>query len=390
MFFRLGEWLTISRKWCIIFDRRFRLPQATAKRKGELMNPKKILLILTGGTICSFPTENGEHASDTKKAQTVIVNNFRNSDSEYRDEECVQFTPVSPLDVLSENMTPHHWNVLIRAMRSYDFTQYDGVIILHGTDTLAYTASLLSLVLSGLSVPVILVSSQLAPYHPDANGNANFKAAVELIVNGIRPNVYAVYRNEEADGKKNMYVHYAAHLMQCASRSNNFYSKDMTPVSSDCAVFEGIRSPGDAALLKDEKFSLCAAKVLKIVPYVGLDYSAFLLDHVEAVVHGAYHSGTVATAPNLEGADCSTHSIMHLKKACEDHIPPIPLFIEPCDQTVYQTTGDALRSGILPIRDLSSEMAYIKVLVGISQGLRGEALYRYIQTNVNNEHLTAL
>ena len=354
------------------------------------MRTKRILLILTGGTICSFATSRGEQAPDTKRAEALIIQKFRESNSPYKSEECVCFDAVAPLDVLSENMTTLHWNVLIDALRSYDFSAYDGVIMLHGTDTLAYSAAMLSIVLSGLSVPLILVSSQLTLANPMANGVANFCAAVELILNGIKPNVYVTYRNEERIGNtfaQTMYVHYAAHLTQCAGRSNNFYSDDMTVISQENAHFIGVKSPGETSLLEDANFGGFTASVLRIEPYAGVDYSKFSLDGVSAVVHGAYHSGTAATNPYVAGGDCSRYSILHLKEMCDRQKPPIPLFMEPCDRTVYQSTGDALRGGILPICSMTSEMAYVKCLIGCSMGLSGDALYEYIQSNKNNEHL---
>ena len=130
------------------------------------MAQKNILLILTGGTICSFSNSNREQSADTKKAQTVIVENFRKSTSVYSSEDCVAFNPISPLNMLSENMNINSWNTLINSLKEQNFSSCDGVIILHGTDTLAYTASLLSLLLAGITVPVIMVSSQLAPYKP--------------------------------------------------------------------------------------------------------------------------------------------------------------------------------------------------------------------------------
>ena len=152
----------------------------------------KILLIMTGGTICSFENERGERAADTERAEAYIVNNFKNGDSVYRDD--VQFDVKSPLNILSENMTVTSWNTLVTNMKKYKYDEYDGVIILHGTDTLAYTSALLSLLMSGADVPVFLVSSQLPIYMEEANGNENFKTAVELIAKGVAPNVYAVYR----------------------------------------------------------------------------------------------------------------------------------------------------------------------------------------------------
>ena len=354
------------------------------------MNPKKILLILTGGTICSFATPQGEQASDTAKAQALMIQKFRESSCPYADESQVTFTCVSPLDVLSENMTPAHWNVLQDSLKAYDFSAYDGVIMLHGTDTLAYTASMLSILLSGCKIPVILVSSQLALSNPQANGVANFKAAVELIVNGISPNVYATYRNQEKRGdttEQVVYLHYGAHLLQCANRSDNFYSADMIPLSAENASHPGTACVGDMPFWKSHDFQGFSANVLRIQPYVGLDYRHFSTEGVDAILHGTYHSSTMATDPSLGDQDSKHHSIMYLKAMCDSHTPPIPLFLEPYVQTTYETTGDALRGGILPIKGLTSEMAYVKTLMGCSMGLSGTALLDFINTDINGEHL---
>ena len=83
-----------------------------------------ILLVLTGGTICSFADSNGERASKTEKAQALIVENFRNGNSLYRSEECVKFTPCFLLDILSENMTLTHLNTLISGLKKQDFSYF--------------------------------------------------------------------------------------------------------------------------------------------------------------------------------------------------------------------------------------------------------------------------
>ncbi len=352
--------------------------------------PKKakynILLVLTGGTICSF-AQNGAQVSDTKKAQTLIVQKFRQSDCIYRSEELVSFEAKSPLDVLSENMTVEHWNTLISALKSYDLASYDGVIILHGTDTLAYTSSLLSILLAGTPVPVITVSAQLPLYEAGTNGNANFKAATELIVNGIKPNVYSVYANGRAD-ERVMYVHYAAHLLQCANHSNDFFSADMTPVSMENAVFEGKQSTRSEMLLAS--CPALSASVLKISPYVGLDYGCFSLDGIKAVLHGTYHSSTVAVDTVSDTPEGSRASILYLAKRLASAPSPIPLFIEPCDKDAcyaYETTKKALERGIRPIKGLSTEMAYAKLLIGTAFGLEADELEAFVLDEINGEKL---
>lgn len=357
---------------------------------------KKILLILTGGTICSFANANGEQESDTKKAETLIVSNFRNGSSEYRDEKHVDFIPKRPLDILSENMTVRHWNTLLRKMKKYDYSKYDGVIILHGTDTLAYTASLLSILLAGIRKPVFMISSQLPLYEAEANGNDNFRVAVEHIIKGIKPNIYAAYRNDEiVNGNKTstMYIHYGAHLLQCPVHSNNFYSEDMAAVRPG-EFFEGREAAADKAMLyKCDSLKNC---VLKIEPYVGIDYSRISLKGVKVVLHHTYHSSTMAVNPYHKRPDKNKEqsinytkdSIMQLKKRCDAAAHRTELYIEPCNREnayLYDTTGIVLRSGVGTSWRTTSEMAYVKLLTGCAMGYEGEKLQEFMDTEINGE-----
>ena len=105
---------------------------------------------------------------------------------------------------------------------------------------------------------------------------------------------------------------------------------------------------------------------------IGLDYSKLSLIGIDAIIHGTYHSSTVETNPNIKEVDCSHYSIIHLKKMCDQHTPPISLFIEPYVKTTYESTGEVLR---------------VKTLIGCSLGYRGAELQNYLHYNVNNEHL---
>lgn len=361
--------------------------------------PKKILLILTGGTICSFANEKGEQESDTKKAEMLIIQNFRNSDSGFRHKSKVAFYPKRPLDILSENMTVKHWNTLLTKMKGYNFSNYDGVIILHGTDTLAYTASLLSLLLAGISIPVFLVSSQLPLYNKEANGNDNFKTAVEHIVKGIKPNIYVAYKNEEVIDKKavsQMYIHYASRLLQCPNHSNNFYSSGMQQIEKN-EFFEGSSSKAEDGMLlySLKKLENC---VLKITPYVGLDYSRISLKGVKAVLHHTYHSSTMSVNPYHKKPDqkeeksinYTKDSIMSLIKRCGATASKAEVYIEPCNEKnayLYDTTGIVLRCKVGTSFRTTSEMAYVKLLIGCALGYEKERLQNFMNTEINKEFI---
>lgn len=328
----------------------------------------KILLILTGGTICSAVNDDGKRDIDTENAKYKIVSNFKQSDSPFKD---VDFDTRMPLDTLSENMTVDKWNILLHELRSVNADEYKGIIILHGTDTLAYTASLLSLVMSEKGLPVCLVSSHSPVDDKNTNANINFRASVELIMNGIKPNVYAVYQN--SDG--NVYAHFGSHLLQCENYSNDFYSKDAMVVENN--RLEGKEFEKNSRLLSE--LDKLTDGVLYINPVVGMNYNSYNLENIRAVVHTTYHSETVC----VEGASGS--SIVELAERCKKQ--GTSLFLAPCNENSYSyvTTGVALASGAVPVSGMTKEMAYVKAIVGCSLGLCGNALAEFMNESVNFE-----
>ena len=86
-----------------------------------------------------------------------------------------QFEP--PLD--SSDMEPAYWAKLVKII-NYNYDHFDGFVILHGTDTMAYTASALSFMLENLSKPVILTGSQLPIGTLRTDGKENLITAIEI------------------------------------------------------------------------------------------------------------------------------------------------------------------------------------------------------------------
>lgn len=349
-------------------------------KEGAFMsgNEKKpeILLVLTGGTICSSVNKEGHRYSNAEEVK--IVEAFRNSSSPFRD--AVGFQKKIPLDVLSENMTVERWNDLLNMLKTVEEDRFKGIIILHGTDTLAYTSSLLAITLAGMKIPVCLVSSQLPLDHTATNGHANFRASVELIMNGIAPNVYAVYRNSD----NVIYAHYGAHLQQCANYSDDFYSNDAMAIPNPAnASLEGIAFETGCRYV--ERISPLSSCVLRLMPYVGLDYSRLDLNGIRAVVHGTYHSQSVCVQRGKGMGDYDEASILHLLDVCNR--ARIPVFLAPCSPEAfrYESTGDALGHGAAYIYGMTNEMAYVKTLIGAALGLRGKELQTFLNTSINHE-----
>lgn len=335
------------------------------------LKSKKILIILTGGTICSCEDSAGERSSQADVSQYKITSIFRESGSPYSE---VEFDYLISTDILSENMTLKTWNKLLADFRDLGSAEeYGGIIVLHGTDTLAYTSSLLSVVLTHLNVPTILVSAQLPLDSEGTNGNVNFRAAVELIMNGIEPNVYAVYEN--SDG--NIYVHLGAHLKQCANFSDDFFSRDSHRISDKKnASWQGVAFGEKQDYIN--KLTTLRDGVLLVVPYVGLDYDCIDLSNVSVVVHNTYHTTAVCVERSKKSGDYTSNSILYFLNKCREK--DIDVLLAPCDPEAfsYESTGDALQNGAMYISGKTLELAYTKTLVGHSLGLKGEKLVDFV------------
>ena len=339
----------------------------------------EILLIMTGGTICS--TENSvTHKRNTNadSAKRKITENFNKSSSGYAG--TVTFDEYIPIDILSENMTTDRLNILVNFLRDkIHGHDYKGIVILHGTDTPAFTSSLLSLILCGIDVPVFIVTSHSPLDDSFTNGNDNFRMSVDLIMNGIAPNVYFVYKN--TDGKT--YLHYGAHLEQCKSYSNDFHSRSAVLIDEHNPHEKGIPFETDSMLI--DKFGSLSGKVLRISPFVGIDYSVFSLDSVNAVVHETYHSQTACAEVSSVSKNYSDNSVLSLIKRCREK--NIPFILSPCSAEAfkYESTSLLLKEGAIPVYGMTHEMAYIKTLLGISMGLSEKELSDFLNQSFNRE-----
>ncbi|MBQ8731209.1 MAG: asparaginase [Oscillospiraceae bacterium] len=306
---------------------------------------KKILVILVGGTICTALNEEGT-LSVSNQAGTWLQSGFEASGSPYVGQ--VELEMTQNLCILSENMTLKNWNRMLRAYREAVRDQeYDGVIFAHGTDTLAYSAALFSIALSGTRIPVFFVSANERLSSPRSNGNANFRAAVECICQGIVPNIYAVYRNITDE---RTYLHLASRLEQCDNYSEDFFSvgmTDITDLNEDnrgeyFARLNTLYPPDQMGSMLDpmEDWEL-SAPVLALRPYVGIDYGAYDFSRFAAVLHGTFHSGTACAEMTRGSAEYGSGSILYMLDRCAALQPPVDCYLAPSKQSgeVYETVG---------------------------------------------------
>ncbi len=133
----------------------------------------KILIIYTGGTIGMI--ENQEtHALQPFDFSHLIDNVPKVKKLDY-DIDNIQFS--APID--SANMNPGHWAEIARSIEE-NYDKFDGFVVLHGTDTMAFTASALSFMLENLHKPVIITGSQLPIGEVRTDGEENLITALQV------------------------------------------------------------------------------------------------------------------------------------------------------------------------------------------------------------------
>ena len=137
----------------------------------------KILLITTGGTIVSAKNLNGEGLIPSAESSSKYNKLF----SEIS--ELNQFAKIEICDLFlkdSSNINPNDWILIIKKIFE-NKNLFDGFIITHGTDTMAYTASALSFILGNLEKPVVITGSMLPASHPDTDAKYNLVNSLKFI-----------------------------------------------------------------------------------------------------------------------------------------------------------------------------------------------------------------
>jgi L-asparaginase len=336
---------------------------------------KNILLVFTGGTIGSQLS--GNTINTDGNAGFKLLQHFA---EKYPKPNSVSFKTLQPLQILSENLHPSHWPQIIAAIEGEDLHQFDGIIVTHGTDSLAFSAAALSLYFNALSIPLLLVSSDLPLDNPQANGVANFLCAVEFIRQLYLAGVFVPYRNPG----QVMQIHLGARLSSCLPLSSDFISLQ----SQAWMRFENGQFQSLQNLAQSERSSIAlkpdfSKRILLIRPYPGLDYSAYNLDAVDAVLHDLYHSGTACAS----GALGKQYSLVEFIKRCARR--GIKIYLAPAlySESAYASTRELLDCGAEMIWNTSLEAAYAKLLLAYGNFDTPQAISAFLVRNLAHEQL---
>ena len=144
---------------------------------------KNVLMIATGGTIASKNEGAGLTPALTSDELLACVPEIA---------EICKVTTVQPFNLDSTNVSPSHWLEIARIIRTrYD--DFDGFVITHGTDTMAYTAAALSYLIQNSPKPIVLTGSQKSAYLRDTDARGNLSDAFSFCADDDASGVHIVF-----------------------------------------------------------------------------------------------------------------------------------------------------------------------------------------------------
>ena len=306
---------------------------------------KKILLLTTGGTIASLAGSDGlePHRSDVMERE---LNQLRT----YYD---IAVEDVMCLD--SSNIRPAEWQTLAKSIFEKR-RGFEGIVVSHGTDTMAYSASAISFMLPNIDLPVVFTGSQLPLADMLSDGPENLRTAFAMAASG-HPGVFLAFDRK----------------VMLGSRAVKVRAAGFSAFESVNARYAGVVS--NRGLVLDERVLPKPAGEAKLAPE--LDESVFLLKLTPGLKPAIFdilsdmgYKGIVIEAFGLGGVNVLNQGLDGIARAVERGISVVvttQCLYDSSDLRVYQVGNKLLELGVIQGRDMTSEAAMTKLMWALGQ-----------------------
>ncbi len=327
------------------------------------MQKKRILLLTTGGTIASVPGGEGlePQRSDVMERELMQLRTYY--DISVRDVMCLD----------SSNIRPEEWQ-LIATEIFQNREGFDGIVVSHGTDTMAYTASAVTFMLPDIDVPVVFTGSQLPLRDVLSDGPDNLRTAFAMAASG-KSGVFLAFDRKIMLGCRAVKVRASGF-----SAFESVNARYAGIVSNQGLVLDSTvlpRPTGPARLCPELSKNVF---LLKLTP--GLNPAVF--DMLAAMGY----KGIVVEAFGLGGINVLNRGLRGIHRCVEDGISVVvttQCLYDSSDLRVYQVGNKLLELGVIQGLDMTSEAAMTKLMWGLGQGLDPAGIAKLFGENLAGE-----
>ena len=342
----------------------------TVKRNSNL---PKILLLSTGGTIASKIDYRTGAVTPVLTAQELNssvpeLSEIANIDTE------VLFSEYS------ENITPEHWLKIATRLDELSQSDYTGIIIAHGTDTMHYTSAFLSFALSGYPIPIALVGSQRSSDRASSDAALNLIGAVRFLLQCNTNGVFVVMHLDENDDT--IACHFGTRVRKNHTSKRGAF-ETVGGIPAFLVYNEKIEDNMNKEFFKTNEYKPkinLDTKVALIKYHPGYDYKI-----LESVIESGFRA-IIFEGTGLGHVGKTMYE--SIKKANEKG-----LFLGMTSQcidgrvrmTVYESGRDLMELGIIPLENMIPETALVKAMWALGNSNDAKELKELMLENIASE-----
>lgn len=303
---------------------------------------KKIKWLATGGTISCIQTENGLHPAAAESQMRDMLNHIPETGTE--------IVPECIMNIDSSDISVNDMKLIGTAADKAIKECYDGIIITHGTDTMAYTSAVLRKILSGTPIPVIITGSQRPFYSANSDGKINLFNALKAAADSSLKDVFLIFGDKLIRG----------------DRAHKDYTENDNAFVSSCG-YSGIIQNGRLIVNEfpnaDTEYHFNIdfnenVMLIKLTPLTDGSIFTFAAESgVKGIVIEGYGAGGIPhrLLDSIGKVISKGIKIMLISQCLYDGV----------DMSIYEVGTDAAKLGIISGGNMSAEAAVAEMMFGI-------------------------